>query len=65
MIEDVQSVLVKYGFEVGTWEDVPQAVEQLACKQGKEPLPEGELGSSQGGDDYMVYVDVVFRAKLK
>ena len=43
MFEDVQSVLVKYGFEVGSWEDVPQAVEQLARKQGKEPLPDGEF----------------------
>ena len=58
MFEDVQSVLVKYGFEVGSWEDVPQAVEQVARKQGKEPLPDGELGSSQDGDDCMVYAQM-------
>ena len=28
---------------MGSWEDVPQAVEQLARKQGKDPLPDGEL----------------------
>ena len=41
--EDVQSAFVRYGIEVGSWEDVPQGVEQLAHKQGKEPLPDGEF----------------------
>ena len=41
--EDIQSAFVRYGIEVGSWEDVPQGVDQLAHKQGKEPLPDGEL----------------------
>ena len=41
--EDVQSAFVRYGIEVESWEDVPQGVDWLAHKQGKEPLPDGEL----------------------
>ena len=41
--EDVQSAFVRYGIEVKSWGDVPQGVDWLAHKQGKEPLPDGEL----------------------
>ena len=43
VFEDVQSAFIKYRIEVVAWEDVPSAVQKLAHKQGKDPLPDGEL----------------------
>lgn len=46
--EDVQTVFLKYGVEVGTWEEVPYAVQQLVYKlksyRTPDALPDGELG---------------------
>ncbi len=43
VFEEVQSAFIRYGIEVVAWEDVPIAVQKLAHKQGKDPLPDGEL----------------------
>ena len=43
VFEEVQSAFSKYGIEVVAWEDVPIAVQTLAQKQGKDPLPDGGL----------------------
>ena len=43
VFEDVQSAFIKYAIEVVAWEEVPSAVQKLAHKQGKDPLPDGEL----------------------
>ena len=42
LFNEVQSTFARYEIEVGTWGDVPHAVQKLAHKQGKEPLPDGE-----------------------
>lgn len=43
VFEEVQSAFSRYGIEVVAWEDVPTAVQTLAHKQGKDPLPDREL----------------------